>query len=1222
MPRHNSLKLLYLRHQMQNMKKIYSFFAMLCVVFTLQAQVPADLDQTFDYKDHAPEIITGGLAPSMLVQSDGKIILAGLIQYAMYDVSNIGPLTRILRLNADHTIDNTFNVGTGFNAGQEFDMAIQPDGKILISGNFNSYNGVSVPRLIRLNTDGTRDTTFNFTNGSVGEIKVLPSGKIIVLANITSGGLIPYRLNPNGTLDSTFNIPAAYVNSVLNSVTMQPDGKIVAAGSVYDGAIAANKLIRFNADGSLDTTFSLNMDEQFQDYPPLMLAMQADGKIVACGKFTKYNFITQNGIIRFNSNGTYDPTFVTGTGFAPVFSMPQTVSRIAVTPSGKILANGDLDSYNGQTTKSMVRINTDGTLDTTFDLFSNSDDNGNYDSDDSQVFSVLVDGSIVTLRPTYNSLSLATFYVTHLGVDGALQQNEQLGSSIDGYSILRKSANEIVVIGRAPYRDKKHHKGIKLIDNNGVLVQNTSLFTGFNYLQYAEFTSAVLQPDGKLVVAGSFNSYNGSNSGKIIRLNPDFTIDQTFQTGTGFDFVVEELLRQPDNKILVFGAFTSYNGTPATSIVRLNADGTLDSSFSAGTGAASIACAALMPDGKIVIGGQFNTYNGTASKNVARLNSDGSIDTSFSIGSGFDNAVYSVALQPDGKLIFGGSFINYNGQPAKQMARVNGNGLIDSGFNMSVGFDSTVFTIALQADGKILAGGYFMQVNNLPANHIARLTANGVADEAFSSGTGFDGPVYALFVEDDGKILVTGNFSRYNGAFCTGVVRLLGGDAFVVKGQNRYDLTNNGCSTADPVYPHMKFRVTSGTGETEFIASPTGNFVMPFPAGTYTITPQVEIPSYMNISPATLSVNFPSDASPALQDFCITPNGSHPDLEVTLIPVTVARPGFNSTYKVVYRNKGTGTLSGAVNVSYNDAKMDYVSSIPVFTSQATGSRTWNFSNLNPFETREATVVFNLNSPTETPPVNGGDIIPFTASVTPVAGDERPADNTFVLQQAVVNSLDPNDKRCLEGNAINYVGDYVHYIIRFENTGTYYAENITVHDAIDAAKFDIATLTPISGSHPYITRISGNDVDFIFEGINLPFADASNDGYLVFKIKTRPTLVNSNSFSNSAAIYFDYNPAIITNTATTFVEALSVSDFTFSDYFVLYPNPTDDVLNIYSEQDVELTSVDVYNILGQLVLSITNADRHGAIDVSHLTSGNYLIKVASEKGISVGRFVKR
>src|SRR5690606_413204 len=184
-----------------------------------------------------------------------------------------------------------------------------------------------------------------------------------------------------------------------------------------------------------------------------------------------------------------------------------------------------------------------------------------------------------------------------------------------------------------------------------------------------------------------------------------------------------------------------------------------------------------------------------------------------------------------------------------------------------------------------------------------------------------------------------------------------------------------------------------------------------------------------------------------------------------------------------------------------------------------------------------------------------------------------------------------------------------YRNRFENSGTYAANDITVVDLIDSSKYDISSLMPVSGSHPFITKISeGNRVEFYFKDINLPFADATNDGYVAFKIKTLESLQQGDSFSNSASIYFDYNYPIDTELATTFIQALAVNDFAFERYVTIYPIPTAELLHVHQNENITISSIAIYNALGQLVLTTPNAQNVSSIDVSKLRSGNYFIQI--------------
>ncbi|WP_264564106.1 T9SS type A sorting domain-containing protein [Flavobacterium sp. N3904] len=452
-----------------------------------------------------------------------------------------------------------------------------------------------------------------------------------------------------------------------------------------------------------------------------------------------------------------------------------------------------------------------------------------------------------------------------------------------------------------------------------------------------------------------------------------------------------------------------------------------------------------------------------------------------------------------------------------------------------------------------------------------------------------------------------------------------GGVNYIINGTQKYDGNKNGCDVSDLPAANIKFIISDGTETGTVITNDSGNYSIKVKEGTYTITPIIENPNYFSIFPTSFNVTFPTGASPFIQDFCITPTASHKDLEITLIPLGVARPGFDTDYKLVYKNKGNVAQSGTVNLAFDDAVLDLVISNPVVSSQNANNLSWNFINLKPFETREITFTLNVNSPMETPAVNSGAILHYSATINSSDTDEIPSDNTFVFDHKVVGSFDPNDKTCLEGDIItpSLIGEYVHYLIRFENTGNYPAQNIVVKDMIDLSKFDISTLVPTDASHSYTTKISeGNKVEFILENVNLPFDDASNDGYVAFKIKTKPTLVVGDSFDNEANIYFDYNFPVLTNKATSTFKTLGTQDFEFSNYFKVYPIPAYEVLNISAIQNIEIQSIAVYDILGQMVLALPNLKDTSKIDVSHLSTGNYFINIKSDKGSSSLKFIKK
>lgn len=448
-----------------------------------------------------------------------------------------------------------------------------------------------------------------------------------------------------------------------------------------------------------------------------------------------------------------------------------------------------------------------------------------------------------------------------------------------------------------------------------------------------------------------------------------------------------------------------------------------------------------------------------------------------------------------------------------------------------------------------------------------------------------------------------------------------GGTLYTITGNTTQasDLAN--CNDVNALPAHINLNIFNDISSAIITSDISGNYTFYVSEGTHTVTPLLEN-DYYEITPASFTIDYPGTTSPTLQNFCLTPVGVHSDLEVLIISLEAARPGFDAAYKIIYKNKGNVSQASILNLAYNGAVLDFVSS-SVNATQTAGNLNWDLGVLNPFQTGEIFFIMNLNSPMEVPALNDGNTLSYTATIS-ADNDETPLDNTFLLWQEVVNSFDPNDKTCLEGSAITpeMVGEYLHYVIRFENTGTFPAQNIVVVDMIDADSFDINTLVPLSASHPYITKIKGNKVEFLFENIMLPFDDENNDGYVAFKIKTLPTLQINSEFENSASIFFDYNFPIVTDPAVTSVQVLSRTDFDFASNFLIYPNPALDILNIKSISNVAVYSFEIYNVLGMLVLKIPNAASTSAIDLSKLKTGVYFLKINSELGTTNQKFVKK
>jgi uncharacterized delta-60 repeat protein len=302
---------------------------------------------------------------------------------------------------------------------------------------------------------------------------------------------------------------------------------------------------------------------------------------------------------------------------------------------------------------------------------------------------------------------------------------------------------------------------------DGTIDANFSLIAG--QPGESEVTAVVSAGDGKHYVGGRFGAIAGKYANSVVRLNSDGSVDESFSVGSGPDASVRRLHIQADGKILVSGFFVTFNGVARKSIVRLNADGSVDPGFNLTTNASLLNVAAVYPDGRVIVVGDFTTINGVPRKQVARLDASGVVDTSFDFGAGVPGSefVHVVTLLADGKMLIGGFIQTINTIPRRGLARLNSDGSVDPGFSLTDDtFVQYVRTIQVYDDSRILVAG---------DSKVVRLLANGGADPTFFSGSTFGTARFAL-KQSDGKILVGGSISLVNfGNFtypAKGLVRL------------------------------------------------------------------------------------------------------------------------------------------------------------------------------------------------------------------------------------------------------------------------------------------------------------------------------------------------------------------------------------------------------------------------------------------------------------------
>lgn len=666
--------------------------------------------QPYGFRSNAQAVVT-----KCVQQPDGKILLGGF--FFGFGFNSV-PTSRLFRLNSDYTVDTTFfsYISSGFTAvnSDVYDIALQSDNKIIVVGDFNgtsSGGGIGTNRIARLNANSTIDTTFNVgtgfgttTSNPVRVVKVLSDGKILLGTNYTTYNGITVtrllRLNSNGSVDDTFNIGTGPASTV-TCIEFQSDGKMLVGGyfTTFNG-VTVNRLVRLNTDLSIDTTFNTNIGTGFGSDVET-IAIQTDGKILVGGNFTTFNGVTTNRLVRLNEDGSRDTTFIIGTGFNG------RIRKVNVEVTGKILVGGLYSTYTGTIFNNIISLTYTGEIDDSFDV-----------------------GNGIVLVSTSNSSN---------GV----------------YDILKLNNGRILITGGefSCYKgDAYNRKFLKL--NSKFEVDETfqkSFTSSYGSSLFGSVNAIKIQSDDKILIGAD------GTSSRLVRIFPDGRRDANFSTAT-FSDGIDRMIIQSDGKIVVSGQFTTVNSISSNRIARLQTNGIRDASFNIGSGSNSSVNDIALVDDKILAGGNFTAYSGSVLNRIVRINSSGSIDTSFNIGTGFNDTVNVITAQPDNKILVGGNFTSYNGTSINRLVRLNTDGSIDNSFNIGTGFASSVFTIYVQSDNKILVGGAFSQFNGQTRQYIVRLLSNGSIDNSFQSvvDAGSGGGVYTINMTSDDKILIGG----------------------------------------------------------------------------------------------------------------------------------------------------------------------------------------------------------------------------------------------------------------------------------------------------------------------------------------------------------------------------------------------------------------------------------------------------------------------------------
>lgn len=818
---------------------------------------------------------TGGSIYASVPTSDGGFIVGGSFS-TIAGQQHLG----LAKLKPDGTVDPTFNFNKGCD-GTVMSIVIQNDGRIVVGGIFNAFDGMVCGGVARLNADGTLDHSFspgvgfssNFSNGTifaapgfsdVYSVAVQADGRIIVggsftLFNGTACGNIA-RLNTDGTLDTSFNTGAGFSSSLgssINAMAVESNGQIVVGGffDTYSG-VSRYAVARLNGDGTLDTSFAPTLSDGLDAVTANTVLVQPDGHILVGGYSTFYSLFQETALLlRLNPDGTRDNSFSTGNGFA-TNSHYSSINALALQPDGQIVVSGAFSGYNGIASSCIVRLRANGMLDANFNSGSGFAENAQFLEDFAEVdsISLLKDGSIAAtgLFTAYNGTSATN--LVHLTAGGLLDPSLSAGacalpSSARAFPLPN---GKFMVCGNFTSVNGTACAGIARLNADGTLDTGFNTRTGFSPLYYNGPINAIaVQSDGKIVVGGSFSSYNGAACSNIARLNADGTLDTSFNEGAGFSFgQIESIVIQADGRIVAGGPENSYNGVPCHDIVRLNADGSMDTSFNHSSGFVfgNVYSLALQADGRIVAVGDITMVQGPPWKDIARLNPDGTPDTSFNPGTGFGdgpNVYFTVALlalQANGKIVAAGGFTTFNGNPCAGIVRLNADGTSDTTFNPGTGFDVRISALTVQADGKIVVGGTFSKFNGTPCNRVARLNPDGSLDPVFGAlNLMWANNVSGVSFLSDGRLLVSGAGAASNGLLQVGLGLFMPDVASVFTTQPQSATTNAGDSviftaiaggTPAPTYQWYK-GATLLAGQTG--TSLTLNRVQPTDAGSYTV---------------------------------------------------------------------------------------------------------------------------------------------------------------------------------------------------------------------------------------------------------------------------------------------------------------------------------------------------------------------------------------------------
>ena len=776
-----------------------------------------NVDVTFN-----PGLGADGLVRSLAVQTDGRIVIGG-------SFTNVdgAPRRGVARLNADGSLDVTFDPGTG-PSDNVSSVAIQSDGAILVVGAFTNFNGQPFNRVVRLNPDGSIDSSFNPGTGAndwVHTVALLSArGAGATGANQlgSSRGLQPRIVGGAPTSITNYPYQVALIRVPYNPTNIYSEQ--FCGGSILDDrwiVTAAHCLV-----SELPPTVAVAVGVTDLQSPAPGRVFNVDSIIIHPG-YNPLTFQNDIALMHLTESIALGTTNYAATPIRPANQfdvaagltdpgVPATITGWGNTSAGlipnypNILQVGtapitDVSNYlPGEITPEMIMAGYPaGGVDTC-----------QGDSGGPMVVTNTVTGELILAGITSWGRGCA-----QAGYPGVYTRVSTFISWI--LSQVQQAAvvgpERVAIGGQFTFVNGVPRNRIAILDGNGGVDPSfdPGAATHTTVYSLAVYTNAAqLALFGRVVVGGDYLALAGVSANSIARLNTNGVLDRTFNVGSGANGAVRAVAIQTNGQVVIGGLFTAVNATNRFYLARLNEDGSVDPLYNAGLGLNNpVYAIAMQPDQRMVIGGSFTAVGAVPRYFIARIITNGVPDLSFDPGLGPDGPVRAIAVQPDGRILIGGDFTAVAGVPRKHVARLNADGTLDYSFDPWEGPNSSVYAMALQSDGRILIGGLFTAVDAFACGHIARLDADGLVDTTFQLGAGANDYVSSIALQGDGTILVAGGFTTFNGLVRNRLVRLTpegGLDPTVNFGTG----ANNFISTV--VYQHFDGNIVVGGGFTAF----------------------------------------------------------------------------------------------------------------------------------------------------------------------------------------------------------------------------------------------------------------------------------------------------------------------------------------------------------------------------------------------------------------------